>query len=642
MNFIITQFPVILISIAYAFGIFISNYCLGIRGYVPFFISFGIILLIVIVEFFLKRRDGFKTFFMLSSIVVFSLFINSVRINKLYTDNNVINSEVIITKLFNSSDKYQNCIVEDILSSKKYLAKIKLRGNTKYKIGTKLFVEGDVESISSMVVPNNFNFSKYLKRRDVDYRLVVNNYIETTSAIKLSRNIEDKVDGSNLSNTSKGLMKALVLGRKDGIPDELLKSFSDSGIMHLLALSGLHIGILTIILTFLLKPMKLFKRGKLIRSLMVVLLLWFYAYITGFSSSIIRATIMFSIIVIGHGMRREINIFNSLSIAALVLLIINPNYLFDVGFQLSFSAVIGIVWIFPLLSNLWRPKHRVIRYFWSLLLVSISAQLATFPFTVYYFHKFSGLFFIANIIEIPLITILLGLSYLLLVLMLFKVELNLLDYIYDKTVIVIEWVSLRISDVESMVFNNLFIDQIIVVLLFALIISTIIFIQTSRVKYLYLVLIVVISIQAYSIFKIKETSSTQSLMMANDEILIQDGSIYKTSSNEGTKIFSNYTMANKLTLTDSILYDVLSFDNNYYWRVGENIDYNPIAHHHLIILGKDVRSNPEIIVNKNTVGIVYSGYRNSSYKTRWEYFCSKKDIAFYDVNNVLFNETILE
>ncbi|MCK5907925.1 MAG: ComEC/Rec2 family competence protein, partial [Flavobacteriales bacterium] len=345
------------------------------------------------------------------------------------------------------------------------------------------------------------------------------------------------------------------------------------------------------------------KRGKLIRSFVVVGLLWYYAYITGFSSSIIRATIMFSIIVIGHGMRREVNIYNSLAIAALVLLIINPNYLFDVGFQLSFSAVIGIVWIFPMLNKLWRPRSKVVRYVWSLLIVSIAAQIATFPFTVFYFHKFSGLFFVANIIEIPLITILLAFSYLIIVLLMFGFEYNLLVYIYDKTVNVIEWVSLEISRIESMIFDDIFIDKLTVVILFILIISTIILFQTKKNKYLFVGLMAIVSLQLTVIYQRVKTSNKQVLMIAKNEILLQNSNEYSTNKEEGAKLFSNYTKAKKLKLTTPILEDIFSFDNKYYWRIGENIESNPIQEQHSIIVDKQSKSNPEKIVNNNSVGV---------------------------------------
>ena len=349
---------------------------------------------------------------------------------------------------------------------------------------------------------------------------------------------------------------------------------------------------------------------------------------------------MFSVIVIGNGMNRQVNIYNSLAIAALALLIINPNYLFDVGFQLSFSAVIGIVWIFPMLSKFWQPKSKVVKYFWSILLVSISAQIATFPFTVYYFHKFSGLFFIANIIEIPLITILLMLSYLLITLMFFGLEFNLLNYVYNKTVFSIEFVSKQISTFESMIFDDLFIDKLTVLLLFSLVISIITLLQYRNVKYVFVLLIIIISLQISSFTEILSTNGKEALMLAKNEIFIQKGFHYKTNTDCGSKLFSNYSKANKLNLNDTIVENIFYFDDIYYLNLTNNIRYNPIVEQHYILIDYNVKNNPEIFINKNTLGVIYSGYKKSNSKLRWNHYCTQNNIAFFDTNEKMYRVDI--
>ena len=634
MNFITVQFPIIVVSIAYALGIFIGNYIIHSHSY--FLFSLVTLVLIIVLEKYLKRRNHSKTYLLLLSIILFSFFINSARVNNVRDNSTELKSEVIITKLFTSNSKYQNCIVKNINNSQKYLARIRLYDNTDFKVGTILFIDAKIKQLNYLDIPNNFNFSKYLERRNVYKKIEITNYVNTLGKHSTSREIDDIISNSKLEIGSKGLMKALVLGRKDGITDEVMESFSDSGIMHLLALSGLHIGILTLVLSFLLRPLKLLKRGKLIRSIVLVILLWYYAYITGFSSSIVRATIMFSAIVVGNGMNRPVNIYNSLAIAALTLLIINPNYLFDVGFQLSFSAVIGIIWMFPMLSKFWQPKPKIVKYFWSLLVVSVSAQIATFPFTVYYFHKFSGLFFIANIIEIPLITILLMLSYLMIILMLFGIEISLLNYIYDKTVLAIEYVSMQISTFESMIFEDIFINKFTVILLFSLVISIVIILQYRRAKYLFLLLIIIITVQILSFTKMTSTKHEETLMMAKNEIFIQKGFQYKTNLDNGIKLFSNYSLANQLVLNDTIVNSIFYFDDNYYLRLTSNINSNPIVEEHYILIDNTVKKNPEIFINKNTLGVIYSGYKKSSSKLRWNHYCTRNSISFIDTNEKMY------
>lgn len=126
--------------------------------------------------------------------------------------------------------------------------------------------------------------------------------------------------------------------------------------------------------------------------------------------------------------------------------------------------------------------------------------------------------------------------------------------------------------------------------------------------------------------------------MAKDEVFIQNGDYYNSNFNKGAKLFSNYTMANELKLTGYVLDDVFSYGENYYWRIGDGFGYNPFDDNHLIIVDKQIRSNPCDIVNSFTEGVVYSGYSKSIYRTRWDYYCSRNDLSFYDVNDVLLDE----
>jgi len=637
MNLIIVKFPAITICLAFALGIFLSTYVIKIDVLSSYLISSSVLLLIIAIEYFIEGKNNAKTFLIIFSVIIVSLLINSSRVNlSSIKDYSKLNVEVEIKKLFGENSKFQNCIVEDVSNYKNYLARISRNDSSEFSIGTRLYINSELTQINKLEIPNNFNFKKYLHRKGVDNSIEIKNYVRLNDEKKISQKIEDKIKMSQLSLSSKGFMNALILGRKDGIPDETIDSFSDSGIMHLLALSGLHIGILTLILTFILKPLKFLQRGKLIRSLVVVALLWYYTYITGFSSSIVRATIMFSVIVIGHGMRRQVNIYNSLSIAALVLLIIDPNYLFDVGFQLSFTAVIGIVWIFPLLNKVWKPKNKIANYFWSLLLVSIAAQIATFPITLFYFHKFSGLFFVANIFEIPLITILLAFSYFLLMLLLLGYEYSIVNYIYDKTVILIEFVSMKISTLENLVFEDIFIDEVTVVLSFMLIISLVSIYQFKNIKYLYVVLITVIFIQISIVIDNYNKVSIQKIMIAKGEVIIQYGEKYNTNRSEQNKIFSNYILAEGLVMSNDSLKDIFHFNNNYYWKVIRAFDINPIHENHFLIIDNNTKSNPEIMVSTKTLGVLYSGYSNSNIKNRWEYFCNKINLDFYNTNDSLF------
>ncbi|SHO64755.1 ComEC/Rec2 family competence protein [Algoriphagus zhangzhouensis] len=195
---------------------------------------------------------------------------------------------------------------------------------------------------------------------------------------------------------------ALLLGQKDFLGRDTKAVFRDTGVMHILAVSGLHVGILVTLLFFLAKPFSLKGKGLRIYLLGVVCCIWGYAALTGFSPSVVRASVMFSLITFGQMRERKPSVFNILAFSAMLMIVIDPSVICEVGFQLSYLAVSGIVLLYPLILRWWLPPNKGLDYFWQIVSVSISAQLTTFPLTVFYFHSFPPWFLLANIFVIPL------------------------------------------------------------------------------------------------------------------------------------------------------------------------------------------------------------------------------------------------
>ncbi len=190
---------------------------------------------------------------------------------------------------------------------------------------------------------------------------------------------------------------AMVVGLRDDIDNDLLNAYSASGAIHVLSVSGMHVGILFLFLGWIFGWIKKHgKYGKQIFTALIISILWTYAVFTGLSSTVLRATVMFSFIQLGTAIDRKQNIYNTLAISALLLLCWNPYWLIDVGFQLSYLAIIGIVFLHPYLNQLATPNNPAIRSLWEGSCVCFSAQLFTFPLSVYYFHQFPAYFLIAN------------------------------------------------------------------------------------------------------------------------------------------------------------------------------------------------------------------------------------------------------
>lgn len=232
-----------------------------------------------------------------------------------------------------------------------------------------------------------------------------------------------------ISDDELSIVSALTLGYKRDLSHEVKENYSRAGVMHLLAVSGLHVGVVAAVLSFLFGFLAGGRFQRRLRFLLVILFIWIYAILTGLSPSVVRASFMTTVVLLGFVVHRSSSVLNSLCISALVMLVIDPYNIYNVGFQLSYSAVIGIVMFHkPIASYIisreywkkasWRhtPIRKVLLYLIELTIVSVSAQLATLPLSVYYFHKYSVYFLLANYLAIPMATVIIWLALSLLVL----------------------------------------------------------------------------------------------------------------------------------------------------------------------------------------------------------------------------------
>jgi len=194
---------------------------------------------------------------------------------------------------------------------------------------------------------------------------------------------------------------ALVLGVTDGLDDELLQAYANTGLMHVLAVSGLHISIIYWIILLICRPLNKFSWSPWLVAAISIFTLWTYAFITGLSPSVLRAVTMFSFFALAKPWNKSTNIYNTLAVSAFCLLVYDPYLVMSVGFQLSYLAVLGIVYLQPALYRLWEPEHRWRDEVWKITSVSIAAQLSTFALGLFYFHQFPVYFLISNLLVIP-------------------------------------------------------------------------------------------------------------------------------------------------------------------------------------------------------------------------------------------------
>ncbi|MBL7472993.1 ComEC/Rec2 family competence protein [Robertkochia sediminum] len=275
--------------------------------------------------------------------------------------------------------------------------------------------------INGPAQPGAFDYKAYLRTRNIC--AVVDIAPKTLTRIsppkgllyasyKRTTHIQDSLKNSGLDAFTSGLLQALVLGNRDNLDMDFYEDLRIAGGAHLVALSGLHIGIFTSILGFLLWPLRRLPKGSWIHFTAIVILLFTYVSLTGASSSVVRAAVMFCFLVYSVLIQRRASSLNTLILSAFILLLFDAWHLFEAGFQLSYAAVTGILLIYRPALRFWRPRNAIIRWAWSLCTVSIGAQIFTAPLVIYYFGQLPGAFLLTNLLITPLITLALALGYL--------------------------------------------------------------------------------------------------------------------------------------------------------------------------------------------------------------------------------------
>lgn len=260
--------------------------------------------------------------------------------------------------------------------------------------------------------PGGFDYGSYLRSLGIHSRLKLSKddfllkkdsgKLEKTPLRTLRLRLLQALEGIGLGRDETHIGKALLLGDRTGIDPDLHTAYKKAGVLHLLAISGLHIGVLATFLFTCLSPVKHFRFGKALQPILGLSFLWGYALITGFSPSVVRAVVLYSFVALALYLERPGHTLHFLGLAWIFMLtVIDPNWLLQVGFQLSFAAVAAIVVFYPFLIRFWPLKTRPWNYFGKLIAVSLAAQLGTLPFTLYYFHQFPGLFLLSNLVLLP-------------------------------------------------------------------------------------------------------------------------------------------------------------------------------------------------------------------------------------------------
>ncbi|MCJ7933478.1 MAG: ComEC family competence protein [Chryseobacterium sp.] len=309
-----------------------------------------------------------------------------------------------------------------------------------------------------------FDYAKYLQRKNIEYQCYLLQGLSSAEKRKVSfvdkirqqrLEVLQKMDTGGMSGEAKNFLKGIILADRTEIDGEILQDFNRSGLIHLLAISGTHIVVIFGIFYFLLVKMVplRFRHYAIVFSLVFI---WMFAMFIGFGNSVLRSCIMLSIYFIYLLLQRKPDLLHSLALSAFIILISDTQQLFDIGFQLSFLAVLGIFWFNqPLLKHFPKQDHYLKKIIFNTITISISAQLATLPLVLYYFHQFSFISVIANFIIVPFSELIIVFSFLMTVLFAFQINFGYLDWAYDLVIRILLKAIHWFAEVDILFFENI-------------------------------------------------------------------------------------------------------------------------------------------------------------------------------------------
>ncbi|MEN0056603.1 MAG: ComEC/Rec2 family competence protein [Mucilaginibacter sp.] len=303
---------------------------------------------------------------------------------------------------------------------------ITIKGETALKYGDGVLIPATTTLIDPPFNPGEFNYKQYLAHQNIYHQaFLYPGQFKTLKrnqgnpliayALKMRQQMVAKFKQQLHNPDAIAVASTLILGYKADLSNDILQAYSKTGTIHVLSVSGAHVAIIYLLLQWMLSFLDRYKYGRLIKTIVIILLIWYYAMLSGFSAAVCRSAVMISMVIVGKTFVRHINMLNILAISAFMLLLYNPLYITDVGFQLSYLAVAGLIIFQPIVYGWFEFKNKWTDKLWALCSVSIAAQVITFPLSAFYFHQFPVYFLLSNLLIIIPTSVIMytGISYLL-------------------------------------------------------------------------------------------------------------------------------------------------------------------------------------------------------------------------------------
>ena len=554
------------------------------------------------------------------------------------------------------------------------------------KIGDKIFFRSKVQKIKDLNNPKEFSFKDYWAFDKIFHQsFVKENYwkiqekSETNFWQKIHyfrHDIMDIFKKYDIKGQNFAVLSALTLGYKKELNPETKQKFAVSGAMHILAVSGLHVGIIWQIFSGLLFFLDKKRIGQIVKAILLISILWSYAFLTGFSPSVIRASFMFSLMIIGETIDRQYNVYHAIAISAFFILIYNPFYLTKVGFQLSYSAVLSIVYFQPkikkLISIYIKKENNFFnksiiflnKHITSLIAVATSAQIGTAPISLYYFNHFPNYFILTNLFVIILAVFIFYNTKLLLLTNLFPYEI--ISSFFAKTLnFILDILNFIVGFIENLPYAifTTYLNYSHIVLFYFFLFSIILFLEKKRMKFIKFALFILILFTSIRIFESIKTNIQKKIIVYNQNKSLAidlingencfsffDEKLYKNQYLQQLYFYKNTLSLgienkeiNSLDEKNFLLFSHFFLKNNYFYFEGkkifilQNSDFlNQKIETKLDIDYFILANNQEISIKKlldyfNIKQLIIAGNNYVNKINRWEKECQDLEINYWNI-----------
>jgi len=448
--------------------------------------------------------------------------------------------------------------------------------------GDQLLIPTKYTAVEPPYNPAEFNYKQYLANKNIycqqflfqgQYKVLAHDAGNPIIAysLRLRQQLVQKLKANMHDPAAVAIASTLILGYRADLSSDVLQAYQNTGTVYVLTVSGAQVAVIYFMLSFSLSFLSRHKNGKILRAIIIIGFIWYYALLTGLSPAVCRAVVVVSMVIIGRTFNRYINSLNILAISAFALLLYDPYYITEVGFQLAYLAVAGLIIFRPIVYKWLKFKNRFIDRVWSVCSVSIAAQVVTFPLSAYYFHQFPVYFLVSNLLAVLPVAIIMYTGILYLLLPQIPVVSQCLGYILEHTILLMNKMLTFMEALPGISINKIWITGIECLLLYAIIISIFYFLHDRKARLLKVCLICLLLLSiSISLEKIK-TPKINSIAFLN--LRKHTGIVMKNGDQA------------------IVISDLPDTDKNYKYSIQPYLDSSGVNNVRLYNLRQDMRSS---------------------------------------------------